>query len=73
MRARAKLNADIDPRVVVGEHGWWQGCADLGAATYDPFEPEGSNYNLLIDGEIRDPVSGTGSYRAYLCEIRPVS
>ena len=71
MRARANLNADIDPRVAVGEHGWWQGCAELGAAAYDPFEPEGSNYNLLIDGEIRDPVSGTGSYRAHLCEIRP--
>ena len=42
MRARANLNADIDPRVVVGEHGWWQGCVELGAATYDPFEPEGS-------------------------------
>ena len=34
MRARALLNADIDPRVVVGEHGWWQSgprgqCAGL--------------------------------------------
>ena len=24
MRARALLNGDIDVRVVVGEHGWWQ-------------------------------------------------
>ena len=37
VRARAHLNADLDPRVVVGEHGWWQGCAALGAPGYDPF------------------------------------
>jgi anaerobic selenocysteine-containing dehydrogenase len=73
VRARANLNADIDPRVVVGQHGWWQGCAELDAATYDPFEPEGSNYNLLIGGETLDPISGTASHRAYLCEIRPVA
>ena len=33
MRARALLNADIDPRVVVGEHGWWQAAPDAGALT----------------------------------------
>ena len=31
MRARARLNEKLDPRVVVGEHGWWQGCDALGA------------------------------------------
>ena len=24
VRARARLNDDLDSRVVVGEHGWWQ-------------------------------------------------
>jgi anaerobic selenocysteine-containing dehydrogenase len=73
VRARANLNEDLDPRVVVGEHGWWQGCADLDASSYDPFGPEGANYNLLIGGEPVDPISGTASHRAYLCEIRPVA
>jgi anaerobic selenocysteine-containing dehydrogenase len=73
VRARARLNADLDPRVVVGEHGWWQGCAELGAPGYDPFGPTGANLNLLIGTAARDPVSGTASHRSYLCEIRPVS
>jgi anaerobic selenocysteine-containing dehydrogenase len=73
VRARAQLNADLDPRVVVGEHGWWQGCAALGAPAYDPFGPEGANFNLLIGSDTLDPVSGTASHRAYLCEIRPVT
>ncbi|MGE0823474.1 MAG: molybdopterin-dependent oxidoreductase [Candidatus Binatia bacterium] len=73
VRARAHLDADLDPRVVVGEHGWWQGCAALGAAPYDAFAQTGANFNLLIGNDIRDPVSGTTSLRAYLCEIRPVT
>jgi anaerobic selenocysteine-containing dehydrogenase len=73
VRARARLNADLDPRVVVGEHGWWQGCAELGAPDYDPFGPTGANYNLLIGATALDPVSGTASHRSYLCEVRPVA
>jgi anaerobic selenocysteine-containing dehydrogenase len=73
VRARVQLNADLDPRVVVGEHGWWQGCAELGAPGYDPFGPMGVNFNLLIGTAARDPVSGTASHRSYLCEVRPVA
>ena len=48
--ARARISTrDLDPRVVVGEHGWWQGCAELGAPGYDPFSPEGANFNLTVD------------------------
>jgi anaerobic selenocysteine-containing dehydrogenase len=71
VRVRARLNADLDPRVVVGEHGWWQGAAALGGSGYDPFESTGANFNLLIGTAVRDPVSGTPSLRSYLCEIRP--
>ena len=42
MRARALLNADTDPRVVVGEHGWWQASPEADAPGYDPFSPQGS-------------------------------
>jgi anaerobic selenocysteine-containing dehydrogenase len=70
VRARARLSADLDPRVVVGEHGWWQGCAALGAPGYDPFGPTGANFNLLVGTAVRDPVSGTASHRACACEVR---
>jgi anaerobic selenocysteine-containing dehydrogenase len=70
MRARARFNRDLDPRVVVGEHGWWQGCAELGLAGYDPFSPDGANFNATIDPSARDPISGTPNHRANLCEVR---
>jgi len=70
IRARARFNNSLDPLVVVGEHGWWQACAELGAPGYDPFGPDGANLNLIIGTAVRDPVSGTASHRSYLCEIR---
>jgi anaerobic selenocysteine-containing dehydrogenase len=73
VRARARLNAELDPRVVVGEHGWWQGCAELGAPGYDPFGPTSAAFNLIIGTAERDPISGTPSLRSYLCEIRPAA
>jgi anaerobic selenocysteine-containing dehydrogenase len=73
VRARARLNMSLDPRVVVGEHGWWQACDALGAAGYDPFGPQSANYNRLIGTQARDPVSGTASHRSCLCEIRPAA
>jgi anaerobic selenocysteine-containing dehydrogenase len=70
VRARARINDRIDPRVAVGTHGWWQACAEIGAPGYDPWGPSGSNFNLLVGVGDRDPVSGTVSHRGYLCEIR---
>jgi anaerobic selenocysteine-containing dehydrogenase len=69
MRARARFNDKLDPRVVVGEHGWWQACSDLGLPGYDLYSPEGSNFNFTIDATIRDPVSGTPEHRANLCQV----
>jgi anaerobic selenocysteine-containing dehydrogenase len=73
MRARARLNDHLDPRVVVGEHGWWQHCDDVGAPGYDPFSSEGANFNATVDPAIRDPISGTPAHRANLCEVRPIA
>src|SRR5262249_45222758 len=56
MRARARFNDQLDPRVVVGEHGWWQACGELGAAGYDPFSRDGANFNLT--GRRDHPRSG---------------
>ena len=69
-RAVAQFNASLDPRVVVGQHGWWQACDSQGAPAYDPFSADGPNFNSLISSAILDPVSGTVSPRSYLCEVR---
>jgi anaerobic selenocysteine-containing dehydrogenase len=69
VRARARLNDSLEPRVVCGQHGWWQGCAEIGAPGYDPFSQEGANLNLLISSAESDPISGSVPHRAYLCEI----
>lgn len=37
VRARARLNESLDPRVACGQHGWWQACPAIGAPAYDPF------------------------------------
>ena len=63
------VNEKLDPRVVVGEHGWWQGCKELGIQGYDPFSPDGANFNRTIDASDRDPVGGTPGHRANLCQI----
>jgi anaerobic selenocysteine-containing dehydrogenase len=70
MRARARFSETLDPRVVVGEHGWWQGCDELGVGDSDPFNPNGTNFNLTVDATVRDPVSGTPSHRSNLCEVQ---
>jgi anaerobic selenocysteine-containing dehydrogenase len=70
MRAKARFNLTLDQRVVVGEHGWWQGCEELGLTASDPTDPNGSNFNLTVDAAMCDPVSGTPSHRFNFCEIR---
>jgi anaerobic selenocysteine-containing dehydrogenase len=72
MRAKACFSETLDPRVVVGEHGWWQGCDELGAVDSDPFDPNGTNFNLTVSAVIRDPISGTPSHRSNVCEIELV-
>jgi anaerobic selenocysteine-containing dehydrogenase len=73
MRARALINADIDERVVVGEHGWWQATPEANAPGYDPFSPLGSNYNLTVDPSARDPISGTTAHRSGCCEVSRIA
>lgn len=72
-RAVVTLNASLDPRVVVGQHGWWQACDDLNAPAYDVFGAEGVNLNRVIGIDALDPISGTAPHKSYLCEIRAVN
>ena len=70
VRARARLDDTLQPNVACGQHGWWQPCPDVGAPGYDPFGPDGANFNLVIGNRAIDPISGAVPHRAYLCEIR---
>ena len=70
VRARAQLNESLAPSVACGQHGWWQACPEIGAPGYDPFGPDGANFNLIIGNAAIDPVSGSVPHRAYLCQIR---
>jgi anaerobic selenocysteine-containing dehydrogenase len=69
VRARAKLNDTLEPRVVCGQHGWWQACAEVGAPGYDAFSAEGANFNIIIGNDAIDPISGSVPHRAYVCQI----
>lgn len=69
VRARARLNDALRPDVVVGQHGWWQACPEVGASGYDPYGPEGANLNLVIGNDAVDPISGSVPHRAYVAQV----
>lgn len=67
--ARARLNAGLAPGVVCAQHGWWQGCDELGLEPSDPYADGGVNLNLVLRQTPGDPTSGTSPLRASLCEL----
>jgi anaerobic selenocysteine-containing dehydrogenase len=71
VRARAKLNAGLDPGVVCAQHGWSQGCDELGLPPSDPFELGGVNLNLVLRQTPSDPISGSSPLRASVCDVAP--
>jgi anaerobic selenocysteine-containing dehydrogenase len=71
VRARAKLNASLDPDVVVAQHGWWQACEELDLPGYPPYGPGSANLNLVLPQTPSDPISGSSPLRATVCEISP--
>ncbi len=73
VRARAKLVSGIDPGVVFGQHGWWEGCEELGLPSYPPFGPGSANLNLVLAQTPSDPVSGSSPLRASVCEVTRIS
>jgi len=70
VRLRAKITADIHPKVVSTQHGWWEECKELDLPGYDPFSEQGSNVNLIISNEAIDPISGSVPHRSNLCAVR---
>ncbi len=66
VRQRVRFNADLDPRVVFAEHGWWfpeKGAAEL----YGCLE---SNVNVLTDSHSRaEPAVGSTYLRGIPCRL----
>jgi anaerobic selenocysteine-containing dehydrogenase len=69
VRARAKLNAQLDPEVVFGQHGWWEACEELGLPGYPPYGEGSANLNLVLRQTPSDPVSGSSPLRAAVCDV----
>jgi anaerobic selenocysteine-containing dehydrogenase len=73
IRLRVKLDEYLDPEVVTGEEGWWQGCDELNLPDYDPVSSDGSNLNLIINDKLIDPVSGSSPLRGQPCDVRKLA
>lgn len=69
IRARAKLNPNLDPQVVFGQHGWWEACAELGLPGYPAYGPDSANLNLVLRQTPSDPISGSSPLRASVCDV----
>ena len=69
VRARAKLNANLDPQVVFGQHGWWQACEELELPGYPPYGPDSANLNLVLRQTPSDPIGGSSPMRASVCDV----
>ena len=69
VRARATFNDTLAPGVVFGQHGWFDGCEELGLAGHPPFGPGSANLNLVLSQTPSDPISGSSPLRAQMCEV----
>jgi anaerobic selenocysteine-containing dehydrogenase len=76
-RSDTEIVFGLASRLGLGAH-FWDGDIEaayryqLGPPGYDPFSPEGANFNLIIGNTAIDPVSGSVPHRAYLCQVRRV-
>jgi hypothetical protein len=69
VRARARFNASLAPEVVLGQHGWWEACDELGQDGYPPYGPDSANLNLVLRQTPSDPISGSSPLRASVCDV----
>jgi anaerobic selenocysteine-containing dehydrogenase len=66
IRQSLRLNADLDPRVVVAAFGWW--FPEKGPA--DSYGWQEANLNLLTDSEAPlDPAMGSANLRGLGCKV----
>ena len=66
---RARLTRTVAPETVCAQHGWWQGCAELGLPELPVDGPDTANFNGLIDEGASDPISGSLPLRSGLCRV----
>ncbi len=74
IKARAVFFRGINPKVVMGLHGWWQGCDELELSGYDLLDG-GANTNLLYTTDPKkafDPVV-TAMTKQTLVEVKKLS
>ncbi|MDX6555680.1 MAG: hypothetical protein QOD86_1875 [Miltoncostaeaceae bacterium] len=69
VKARARLNASLDPGVVCGQHGWWQGCEELGLPAFPLLGPDSANLNGILSQGPSDPISGSSPLRSSVCQV----
>jgi anaerobic selenocysteine-containing dehydrogenase len=72
IRSRARFNAHLDPGVVCGQHGWWQGCEELDLPAYPPTGEGSANLNAVLAQGPSDPVSGSSPLRSSMCDVVPL-
>ena len=69
VKLKAKFNESLHPNVVTTVYGWWQPCAELKLAGYDPFGADGANTNRLIANTDNDPISASVAHRGRRCRV----
>lgn len=69
VRFKATVDPGLDPRVVCAQYGWWQANEQLNLPAHAPLSAQGSNFNMLIDDQDLDPISGSAPHRSYICEV----
>jgi len=57
MVVRLALFEGMRQDTVMGQHGWWQGCPQLGLSTQSSFDG-GVNPNVLYPWNAKDPITG---------------
>ena len=67
-KQRAYVSPGVDPRVILAEHGWWQGCKELKLESYDN---DISNINCCVGSEDFGKVLGTPTMRGIQCKVYP--
>jgi hypothetical protein len=61
-----KAEREPGPERLLGQHGWWQACPELGMDGCRPFGDDSAHLNLVLDQESSDPVCGSSPLRASL-------
>ena len=68
VKLKALVTADIHPKVVAAQHGWW--FPEKPGPDHGLFE---SNINLILTDEVEcDPICGAVPIRGTLCRLRKV-